>query len=100
LYNTPEVKSLSPSQAIAALGAILSRQPSPPRHATRCCASLLSQQLLRPEGIRGLCDVIFGELEEDQAPLDKLEQVSKLLSTIPSSMEPEVTSLIYSANVR
>jgi hypothetical protein len=52
----------------------------------------LSRQLLRPEGLLGLCAAVFGEGEDSQEnnPLDKLEQVAKLVSAVPTGMKPKV----------
>ncbi|KAN0132796.1 hypothetical protein V8E53_009467 [Lactarius tabidus] len=80
---------LPPSQTIASLGAIMSSSPPPPQHVHRSCASLLSRQLMRPEGVRGLLAAVFGEGESAQAPLEKLLHVSLVLSAVPSTVSPE-----------
>jgi hypothetical protein len=84
--------SLPPSQTISALGAVLSGKPPPATHARKSCASLLSRQLLRPEGFLGLCAAVFGEREDSQenVSLDKLEQVAKVVSAVPTGMKPKV----------
>ncbi|KAJ7700055.1 hypothetical protein B0H17DRAFT_276446 [Mycena rosella] len=79
---------LPPSQTITALGSVLSMKPCPP-HVHKSCASLLSKQLLRPEGIRGLCAAVFGE-DADEVQLDKIEHVARVLTTPPAGMPPEV----------
>jgi hypothetical protein len=52
----------------------------------------LSRQLLRPEGLVGLCAAVFGEGEESEEniPLEKLEQVAKLVNAVPAGMKPKV----------
>ncbi|OBZ76096.1 hypothetical protein A0H81_03253 [Grifola frondosa] len=82
---------LPASQTITALGVVLSNAPSFPPFFRKACGFLLSRQLLRPEGLRGLCAAVFGEEENygDEAPLDKLEHVSQLLRIVPAGMKPE-----------
>lgn len=84
--------SLPPSQTISVLGAVISASPAPATHARKACASLLSRQLLRPEGVRGLCAAVFGEGEEsgDSTSLEKLQHVSRVLCAIPAGMKPKV----------
>ncbi|KAF7288240.1 RTP1-C1 domain-containing protein [Mycena chlorophos] len=79
--------SLPPSQTIAALGAALSVKPCP-TYVRKTCSAHLSKQLLRPEGVRGLCAAIFGENAEE-APLDALEHVSRVLTTAPAALPSE-----------
>lgn len=88
--------SLSPSQTISALGAVLSGPPSPAPHVRKACASLLSKQLLRPEGIVGLCAAVFGEGEDSEPniSLEKLEHIARVLSAVPTGMKPKVESSI------
>lgn len=85
--------SLPPSQTIYALGAVLSDTPAPATHARKACASLLSRQLLRPEGVLGLCAAVFGEGEEadESISLEKLEHVAKVLSAVPAGMKAKVS---------
>lgn len=47
---------------------------------------------MRPHGVKGLFLGIFGEEEEpnEEAPLDKLEQIARLLRTIPKGVPEEV----------
>ncbi|KAI0291027.1 hypothetical protein B0F90DRAFT_1781194 [Multifurca ochricompacta] len=80
---------LPPSQTIASLGAIMSSSPLPPQHVHKSCASLLSQQLMRPDGVRGLLAAVFGESESDEAPLERLLHVSQVLSAIPATVAVE-----------
>ncbi|KAJ7047394.1 hypothetical protein C8F04DRAFT_935919 [Mycena alexandri] len=79
--------TLPPSQTITALGAVLSVKPCPP-HVHKACASLLSKQLLRPEGVRGLCAAVFGE-DADEVQLEKIEHVARVLTTPPAGMSAE-----------
>ena len=62
----------------------------PPQHVHKSCASLLSRQLMRPDGVRGLIAAVFGEGESEQAPLEKLIHVSLVLGAVPSTVSPEV----------
>ncbi|TRM67616.1 hypothetical protein BD626DRAFT_554703 [Schizophyllum amplum] len=80
---------LPSAQTIVALGGVLSWSMLP-LHVHRACAVLLSRQLLRPDGVRGLCAAIFGEERsaEDEISLDKLEHVSKVLISVPSGIKP------------
>ncbi|OSX60155.1 hypothetical protein POSPLADRAFT_1066562 [Postia placenta MAD-698-R-SB12] len=79
------------SQTIAALGIILSDSSISLPYARKSCSFLLSRQLLRPEGIPGLLSAVFGEedMSGEDAPLEKLEHVGRLLTTVPASMKPE-----------
>ncbi|KAF7352810.1 RTP1-C1 domain-containing protein [Mycena venus] len=82
------LESLPPSQTITALGAVLSVKPCPP-HVHKSCASLLSKQLLRPDGVRGLCAAVFGE-DADEIQLEKIEHVARVLTTSPAGMSAEL----------
>jgi hypothetical protein len=84
--------SLQPSKAINVLGAILSSAPNTLSHVRKACATLLSQQLLRPQGVRGLCAAVFGEEgpTTDDAPIEKLQHVARILTTAPAGMKPHV----------
>ncbi|KAF8655292.1 hypothetical protein AX16_003191 [Volvariella volvacea WC 439] len=81
---------LPPAQTIASLGLILSSSTLVP-YAKKSCSSLLSQQLLRPDGVLGLCTAVFGEgdVQVDDKALSKYEQVARVLSTPPSTISPE-----------
>lgn len=91
-FNQPLPIRLSPAQTITALGRVLSSAPQLPPYAHRSCTSLLSRQILRPEGVRGLCIAIFGEgdTQGDDAPPEKFEQISRVLTTVPRASKPEV----------
>ncbi|KAH7916099.1 hypothetical protein BJ138DRAFT_1122026 [Hygrophoropsis aurantiaca] len=79
---------LSPSQTISALGASLSSTPPPPQHVRKSCSSLLSRQLLRPEGVRGLCVAVFGEESiNDEVPIEKYEHIARVLTSVPAGMK-------------
>jgi hypothetical protein len=75
-----------------ALGTILSGPPSPPSHVRKTCAYLLSRQLLRPDGVRGLCIAVFGGDHDsvEAASFEKLDHISRTLSSVPAGMKPEV----------
>ncbi|KAF8231899.1 hypothetical protein L208DRAFT_1361765 [Tricholoma matsutake] len=81
---------LQPSKAIIVLGAILSSAPNVLPHVRKACATLLSQQLLRPQGVRGLCAAVFSEERptNDDAPIEKIEHIARVLTTVPASMKP------------
>ncbi|KAI0677089.1 hypothetical protein C8Q78DRAFT_959916 [Trametes maxima] len=83
------ISRLPASHVISAAGIALSRPPSMLSYVRKTCTFLLSRQLLRPEGIRGLCESIFGDEDAsgDDVGLEKLEQVSRLLSTVPTGMD-------------
>ncbi|THV08587.1 hypothetical protein K435DRAFT_772052 [Dendrothele bispora CBS 962.96] len=80
---------LSPAEAIMALGNVMSSINSIV-HVRRTCGYLLSKQLLRPEGVRGLCAAVFGDAENiDETQLEKLQHIARVLSTPPSGMKVE-----------
>ncbi|KAH9853650.1 hypothetical protein C2E23DRAFT_113637 [Lenzites betulinus] len=82
---------LPASHVISAVGRALTHASSSLPYVRKTCTFLLSRQLLRPDGVRGLCESIFGEEDasgEDVA-LDKLEHVSRLLSAIPAGMKAQ-----------
>lgn len=85
---------VSPSQAISALAGIISS--TPPLHVQNACTSLLTRQLLRPDGVDGLCRAMFSEEETagDEIQLDKLEQIARILNSVPSSMESRVCLML------
>ncbi|KAF8915866.1 hypothetical protein CPB85DRAFT_1217291 [Mucidula mucida] len=89
---------LPPSQAILSLGGVISSLPSPP-YVRRFAGSLLTRQILRPHGIRGLCEAVFGDNEEamgEENDLDRLEHTAKVLTAVPKEMDAKV---YYSAIV-
>jgi len=79
------------SQAISALGGIISSMP--PIHVRNACTSLLTEQLVRPDGVDGLCQAMLPEREfsGDEIQLDKLEQIARILNSVPSNLEPQVS---------
>ncbi|KAF5393666.1 hypothetical protein D9757_000047 [Collybiopsis confluens] len=77
-----------PAEAILALGNIISSNSVP--HIRRVCGSLMTRQLLRTEGVKGLCAAVFGDSEKvDDVQLDKLQHVAQLLGTAPTGLKPE-----------
>lgn len=52
----------------------------------------MSRHLLRPGGIQGLFTVLFSEedISGDDAPLEKLEQIARLLKAAPSGIPVQV----------
>lgn len=89
--------SLSPAQTISALGAIVSATPL--AHVRKTCSSLLTKQLLRPHGIQGLLDVMFGEEDslDDRARLEKQEHIARILMTIPANIKATVSNASLSS---
>ncbi|KDR83776.1 hypothetical protein GALMADRAFT_236141 [Galerina marginata CBS 339.88] len=86
------LKFLSPAQAIVSLGGIVSStSPPPPLHVRKTCTVLLSQQLLRPEGVQGLYEATFSadETMGDEVKIEKLEQVARILNTPPANMNAQ-----------
>ncbi|KAI6035338.1 hypothetical protein F5J12DRAFT_909233 [Pisolithus orientalis] len=83
------LESVSLSQVVADLGAILSGEP-PPAHVRRICSNLLSKSLLRERGVNALLTVVFGEGDAPEEPsLEKYEHVGRILKSIPAGMAPE-----------
>ncbi|CDO71360.1 hypothetical protein BN946_scf184908.g118 [Trametes cinnabarina] len=85
------ISRLPAAHVISAAGLALSSSPSSLPYVRKTCTFILSRQLLRPEGIRGLCESAFGEEESsgDDVALDKLDHVSRLLGTVPAGMKPQ-----------
>lgn len=81
------LSSLSVDRSIIALASVMASKTSVP-YVRRACAGLLSQQLLKPQGVLGLCVAIFG-VEESSDDLAKLQHVTKVLANVPSGMSPE-----------
>ena len=52
----------------------------------------MSRQILRQDGVQGLFVALFSEedVSGDDAPLEKLENVAKLLKAAPSGMDQQV----------
>ncbi|KAF9055058.1 hypothetical protein BDZ89DRAFT_1055678 [Hymenopellis radicata] len=89
---------LPPSQAILSLGGVISSLPSP-TYIRRFAGSLLTRQILRAHGVRGLCEAVFGDDEEamgEENDLDRLEHTAKVLTAVPKEMDAKV---YYSAIV-
>ncbi|KAI0698516.1 hypothetical protein C8T65DRAFT_660439 [Cerioporus squamosus] len=82
---------LPASQVISAVGQTLSRAPPSLPYARKTCTFILGRQLIRQEGIRGLCESVFAEedVSGEDASLEKLEHVARVLSTVPSGMKAE-----------
>ncbi|KAK2466187.1 hypothetical protein APHAL10511_001829 [Amanita phalloides] len=85
------LSSLSPVQAITGLGGVLSLKPEPSLHMRRICKILLGKQVTRPDGVNGLCMAVFGEEEVtgDEAPLEKLEHICRVLTNVPPGTQPQ-----------
>lgn len=83
---------LPAAQTIAAFGGLLSDKSTTLPFVRKSCGFLLSRQLLRADGVAGLLAAVFGEedISGEDAPLEKLEHVARLLGTVPASMKPEV----------
>jgi hypothetical protein len=87
---------VSPALSIATLGGILSKKDQLPSYVGRTASSFLTQQLLRPGGVLGLCESMFGNEESsgEEVQLEKLESVAKTLISVPAKMEPKVRSMV------
>ncbi|TEB30240.1 hypothetical protein FA13DRAFT_579051 [Coprinellus micaceus] len=85
------LSTLSPALLISALGTILADGPNLPLHVRRAASSFMTQQLLRPGGVLGLCEAMFGEEETsgDAVKFDKLEQIAKTVVSVPAKMAPQ-----------
>ena len=79
---------------ITALTTILSDLSSL-AYVRKTCSFLLGRQIIRPHGVQGLFLGVFGEEEDsdEEAPLDKLEQIARLLRSIPKGFPEEVRNL-------
>ncbi|KAG8987769.1 hypothetical protein FRB90_003165, partial [Tulasnella sp. 427] len=77
------------SQAIASLGAILPQYSLVSLRSA--CGQLLSEQLSKPEGVRGLFSAVLGDdpSSGEAVPLAKLEHISRVLASVPSFMNAE-----------
>lgn len=86
--------SLSPAQTISALGAVISA--SSLAHVRKTGSSLLTKQLLRPHGVQGLLDVMFGEEDtlDNRVRLEKQEHIARILMTIPANMKATVSHIL------
>jgi len=75
---------------MSSLGTILSSSTIP--HVRKACTSLLTQELLRPDGVQGLCEAMFSgeETNGDGARIEKLEQIAHTLNSTPATMKQEV----------
>ncbi|KAF8309698.1 uncharacterized protein EI90DRAFT_3052630 [Cantharellus anzutake] len=87
-YTRRLLNMLPAAQTIASLGGIMSPPPSfpsPPASLLKGCSNLLTQQLLRPDGVIGLFSAVLGDVEEgvNDAPLARLEHIAQILSTPP-----------------
>ncbi|KAJ8086577.1 hypothetical protein PM082_005400 [Marasmius tenuissimus] len=82
------LSTLPVSHTIASLGGVMSARSSVP-HIRRACGYILSRQLMRPDGVKGLCAAVFGEIEGDEAKLEQLEHFARVISTVPANMKPQ-----------
>ena len=72
---------------------MVAAKPPIPSYAHKACSFLLSSQLLRPDGITGLCAALFGEgidASDSDVSLDKLENFATAVQTIPHSVQSQV----------
>ncbi|KAJ3794052.1 hypothetical protein GGU11DRAFT_759476 [Lentinula aff. detonsa] len=80
---------LSPVESIVSLGSVMSSTNSV-LHVHRTCGYIMSRQLLRPEGVKGLCAAAFGDSENvDDVQLEKLQHISRVLNLAPAGMKSE-----------
>ena len=94
VYSRSLISRLPPSPVISAVGKTLSNTPTSLPYARRASTFILGRQLIRPEGLRGLCESVFAEedVSGDDAPLEKLEHVARVLNTVPAGMTAEASS--------
>ena len=101
VYSSHE-RSLHPAQAIVALGSILSSTSIPKlSHVQKACASLLSGQLLRSDGIQGLFEAVLSadEAAGDEVKVEKLEHIARTVISAPSSKVPKVSGICLSCDI-
>ncbi|EJD01651.1 uncharacterized protein FOMMEDRAFT_126746, partial [Fomitiporia mediterranea MF3/22] len=78
-----------PAQSMTALGSIM-RKHTKPLYISRICKILLTEQLLRPDGVAGLFSSVFGEdVSSSEAPLEELQSTSDVLNALPRNFPPE-----------
>ncbi|EJD01659.1 uncharacterized protein FOMMEDRAFT_30296 [Fomitiporia mediterranea MF3/22] len=78
-----------PAQSMTALGSIM-RKHTKPLYISRICKILLTEQLLRPDGVAGLFSSVFGEdVSSSEAPLEKLQSTSDVLNALSRNFPPE-----------
>lgn len=79
------------SRSVTALSGVLS-DPSALPYVRKACGYLMSRQILRRDGVRGLFVALFAEQDtsEESAPLEKLDNVAKLLTSIPTGLDEKV----------
>ncbi|KAL0579533.1 hypothetical protein V5O48_002462 [Marasmius crinis-equi] len=82
------LSTLPASHNITSLGGVMSARSSVP-HIRRACGYLLSRQLMRPDGVKGLCAAVFGEAEGDDVQLEQLEHIARVVSSVPANMKPQ-----------
>ena len=80
------------SKCISALSVILADANSL-TYVRKACSYFMGRQLLRKDGVRGLLLALFpdDEVSEENAPLEKLESVRRVLQTVPVGMNTSVS---------
>jgi hypothetical protein len=86
---------LPASTNIASLGRVLQSNIPPIPHLRKSASFLLSRQLLRPDGVRGLYATVFGETNadlevEETSSVDRLEHVARSIGSVPFGIPSEV----------
>ncbi|PPQ63880.1 hypothetical protein CVT24_009506 [Panaeolus cyanescens] len=94
------LRLMTPAQAILALGTIVASGPA--AYVRKTCVFLLNKQMLRPDGVRGLCEAVFpGGMQDgeggsssvggggvgDEVRLEKLKQVAVTLTNVPPGVD-------------
>ncbi|KZT36688.1 hypothetical protein SISSUDRAFT_1049524 [Sistotremastrum suecicum HHB10207 ss-3] len=59
------------------------------RHVQRACQFLMSQELMRPDGLKGFFGSVLGPPDDNQTYLNKFEYIVRHLNALPSTMKPE-----------
>lgn len=66
--------------------------PPLPRYVVKICGSLLSKQLVRANGLRGLLTSILGESNnEDNPSIERMEQIAHITTHVPVGMTASVS---------
>lgn len=61
------------------------------RHVQKACQFLMSQELMRPDGLKGFFGSILGQPDDNQTYLNKFEYIVRHLNALPSTMKAEVS---------
>ena len=72
----------------------MARNSTLPPYVPRVAIRFFTAQLARPAGIAGLLSSILGEDQAaSDAPLEKLEAIATVLTTVPATVRPQVSEV-------